>query len=190
MKYVLNTSYIRVISVSRAEGGRQIKAGEPALARLSAGRRRQKCLAGRFDLGNITLGSGKQAIRVIFSRKTMEWTFVIAMIVAVVTFVLFKRMAFIPVDTARKHLAAGALVIDVRSPEEFRAGHLSKAVNIPLGELETAVLREVKEKDQVLLLHCLSGGRSEVARQRLKRLGYSHVYNLGPFGRAKQIAGE
>ncbi|MHC1769827.1 MAG: rhodanese-like domain-containing protein [Verrucomicrobiia bacterium] len=120
----------------------------------------------------------------------MEWTFAIAIIVAVVAFVLFKRMSFISPDAARGHLAQGALVIDVRSPEEFRAGHLSKAVNIPLGELASDLPRQVKDKNQVLLLHCLSGGRSEVARHQLKRLGYPNAYNLGSFARAKSIVGE
>jgi phage shock protein E len=120
----------------------------------------------------------------------MDWTIAIAVFVALAAFLVFKRMSFISPNAARKHLAQGALVVDVRSPGEFQDGHLSKAVNIPLGELATAVPRHVPDKSQVLLLHCHGGGRSELARQRLKRLGYPNAYNLGSFARAREIVGE
>lgn len=98
-----------------------------------------------------------------------------------------KRMSFVSAEVARKHLAGGALVIDVRSPEEFRSGHVANAVNIPLGELRESLPRRVKDKSQVLLLHCLSGTRSGIAKQELRGLGYTNVFNLGSYGRAKQI---
>jgi phage shock protein E len=110
--------------------------------------------------------------------------------VAVVGFVAFfalKRMSFVSEETARQHLAQGALVIDVRSPEEFRSGHVPNAVNIPLGELRESLPLRVKDKNQVLLLHCLSGGRSGIARQQVKGLGYPHVFNLGSLARARKI---
>jgi len=100
---------------------------------------------------------------------------------------LLKRMSFVSAEVARQYLRQGALVIDVRSPEEFRSGHVTNAVNIPLGELGESLPRRVKDKNQVLLLHCLSGGRSGIAKHQLKGLGYPNVFNLGSFGRAKQI---
>lgn len=120
----------------------------------------------------------------------MDWTIALAIFAALAAFLVFKRMSFISPAAARKHLAEGALVIDVRSPEEFRDGHLSKAVNIPLGELAAEVPRHARDRNQVLLLHCHGGGRSELARTRLKRLGYPNSYNLGSLARAKQIVGE
>jgi phage shock protein E len=99
-----------------------------------------------------------------------------------------KRLAFISAEAARKHLARGAWVIDVRSPEEFRGGHLPMAVNIPLGELRESLPRLVKDKGRVLLLHCLSGGRSGIAKQQLKSWGYTNVFNLGSLARARKIA--
>lgn len=83
----------------------------------------------------------------------------------------------------------GALVIDVRSPEEFRSGHVPNVVNIPLGELRESLPRRVKDKRQVLLLHCLSGGRSGIVQQPAKRMGYRNVFNLGSCERAERIAG-
>ncbi len=72
---------------------------------------------------------------------------------------VFKRMTLISQDAARMFLRQGALVVDVREIGEYRGGHLSQAVNIPLGELRNTFHRHVKDKQQVLLLHCFSGAR-------------------------------
>jgi phage shock protein E len=110
---------------------------------------------------------------------------IFAAVVAVV-FVI-KRAAQISASTARVHLKNGALVIDVRSAGEFNSGHLPVAINLPLDELETALPRRVKDRNQVLLLHCLSGTRSGLAKIKLKRMGYPNVFNLGSYGRAERI---
>ena len=117
----------------------------------------------------------------------MNWPVTIGIVVVIVGFVVFKRLSFVSVEVARKHLAAGALVIDVRSPEEFRSGQVPGAINIPLGDLRDSLPRRVKDKNQVLLVHCLSGGRSGMAKQQLKGMGYPNVFNLGSLGRAQQI---
>jgi phage shock protein E len=98
-----------------------------------------------------------------------------------------KRAGQISAPTAREHLQNGALVIDVRSAGEFNSGHLPVAINLPLDELETALPRRVKDRNQVLLLHCLSGTRSGLAKIKLKRMGYPNVFNLGSYGRAERI---
>ena len=90
-------------------------------------------------------------------------------------------------DTARQPLQQGALVVDVRSAEEYRSRHLPGAVNIPLGELQGNLPRRVTDKTQVLLLHCLSGTRSGIAKRQLKGMGYLNAFNLGSYGRAQQI---
>ena len=107
--------------------------------------------------------------------------------VGFVAFFALKRMSFVSAETAGQHLVQGALVIDVRSLEEFRSGHVPNALNIPLGELRESVPLRVKDKNQVLLLHCLSGGRSGIAQQQLKGMGYPNVFNLGSLARAQQI---
>lgn len=81
----------------------------------------------------------------------------------------------------------GALVIDVRTPDEFNAGHLERAINIPLGEIESAVPNRIKDTRQVLLLHCLSGGRSAAAERKLRCLGYNNAFNLGSYRRAATL---
>jgi phage shock protein E len=97
-------------------------------------------------------------------------------------------------------LASGARLVDVRAPEEFDDGHPQRAENIPFthfvgGRLtETlgfvqAISASVATSCTVLLL-CRSGVRAEVAAQRLKDAGYTHVRAVvggyegtrGPFG--------
>jgi phage shock protein E len=120
----------------------------------------------------------------------MNWSIAIIAGIVFVAFFVWKRLSFVSAEVARKQLAEGAVVIDVRSPEEFRSGHVPNAVNIPLGELRESLPRRVKDKSQVLLLHCLSGGRSGIAKQQIKGMRYQNVFNLGSYGRARQIVGE
>ena len=120
----------------------------------------------------------------------MDWIIPIIAVAVIATFFLLKRMSFVPEETARKHLANGALVIDVRSPEEFREGKVPGAINLPLGEVREKISQHVKNKSQPLLVHCLSGGRSGIAKQQLKSLGYANVFNLGSLTRAQHIFAE
>jgi phage shock protein E len=116
----------------------------------------------------------------------MDWAIVVAGgVLLVVAFVAFAGS--VPAGKAREFLRQGAKVIDVRSAEEFRAGHLPIAINIPLGELTESIGRHLPNKDDVVLLHCLSGGRSGIGTRLLKRLGYRKAYNLGSYRRAEQI---
>jgi phage shock protein E len=113
------------------------------------------------------------------------WILVAAVLIGIFA---LKRVSFLSADKARKLLQEGALVVDVRNPDEFNAGHVPGAINVPLGNLGAEAPRRFPNKNGVLLLHCLSGGRSGIAKAQLKRMGYPNVFNLGSFGRAQQIA--
>lgn len=117
----------------------------------------------------------------------MNWSFVLVLGAVVAVIIGLKRLGLISPEAARKHLHAGALVVDVRSPAEFKAGHLPGTVNLPLDELQRSAPRTIADKNQVLLLHCLSGTRSGIAKRMLKSLGYQNVFNLGSYGRAQRI---
>lgn len=117
----------------------------------------------------------------------MNWNLIIVVIIGVAAVWWLKRAAFVAKAVAGKLLAEGALVIDVRSPEEFRRGHISGAINIPLGALRHEIVRLVPDRQQGLLVHCLSGGRSALAQRQLKNLGYANVFNLGSLTRARSI---
>jgi phage shock protein E len=116
-----------------------------------------------------------------------NWTILLIVAAAVVVVLMIKKTGQIPARDALEHLKSGALVIDVRSPGEFNSGHLAQAINLPLDEIETALPGRVPDKNQVLLLHCATGIRSGVARQKLKKMGYANAFNLGSYGRAESI---
>jgi rhodanese-related sulfurtransferase len=87
---------------------------------------------------------------------------------------------------AQQLLQEGATVIDVRTPQEFAQQHLPGALNMPLESLGDN-LQELPQG--VLLLHCKSGMRSNMATGLLRKRGYDSVYNLGGIDRARSIVG-
>jgi rhodanese-related sulfurtransferase len=71
----------------------------------------------------------------------------------------------------------GAMVIDVRTKEEFGNGHIKGSENIPLSELSRNYTK--LDKSKVYIFCCASGMRSASACRLLKSKGYTHVYNAG-----------
>ncbi len=71
----------------------------------------------------------------------------------------------------------GATILDVRTPEEFRSGHLKGAVNIPLLQLRSN-MNKIK-KDRPVITCCASGMRSSSAKNILQANGFSSVHNGG-----------
>src|ERR1039457_7133172 len=117
----------------------------------------------------------------------MNWIVLAIPVVVGLGFSMMRRAGGISPEKARDYLRSGALVIDVRSPGEFNAGHLPNAVNLPVDEMDTTLPDRLKDKDRVLLLYCQSGMRSGMARSRLAGLGYAHAFNLGSYARAARI---
>ena len=76
-------------------------------------------------------------------------------------------------------MANGAIVLDVRSPAEFKDGHIKGALNFPLQNL-TSQMNKLK-KEQVIVTCCRSGSRSGMAKRMLKSNGFLHVHNGGPW---------
>jgi len=74
--------------------------------------------------------------------------------------------------------AAGAVLLDVRTPQEYREGHIPGSQNVPLQQLDK--VEEVTEnKDTVLYVYCRSGARSRQAVSLLNHMGYTNVHNIG-----------
>ena len=71
------------------------------------------------------------------------------------------------------------VLVDIRTPEEFAAGHLRDAKNIPLADLPSKLAAAVKNKGLPLILVCQSGVRSGRAVAAAKTLGYDQVHSLG-----------
>jgi phage shock protein E len=80
----------------------------------------------------------------------------------------------------KRKLESGAIIVDVRTPEEFRDGAYPGAKNIPLSDLGRR-LGEIP-KDKPVILYCASGVRSSSAAQAMKQAGYADVTNAGGLG--------
>jgi phage shock protein E len=117
----------------------------------------------------------------------MDLTTLAVIVAAVVAFFLFKQLGQISSKQARDLVTAGGKVIDVRTPGEFASDHIKQAANLPLDELESRISQIAPDKSQPLLLHCLSGGRSGMAKRKLRAMGYTNVHNLGSLGRARAV---
>ena len=77
-----------------------------------------------------------------------------------------------------------AVLLDVRSAEEFRSGHLPGAVNIPHTVIAEKISGTAPDKSTPLYLYCRSGRRVGVAMEALKSAGYTDMHNLGGISEA------
>lgn len=84
----------------------------------------------------------------------------------------------ITIEELKNKVLQGAILLDVRSNQEYREGHLQGAINIPDFEIANRVQREIPKKNQLIVLYCQYGGRSKDVSMMMKRMGYTNVYNL------------
>ena len=77
------------------------------------------------------------------------------------------------------------LILDVRSPGEFRSGHIPNAKNIPVQELSSQIDDLDAYKNDDIIVYCASGVRSSTAVIILNDSGFNKVYNLGGIGNYK-----
>ena len=71
-----------------------------------------------------------------------------------------------------------AVLLDVRTPDEYRQGHIPGSKNVPLQSI-SKVAGMIDNKSTTIFVHCLSGARSRQAAAILKQMGYTHVKNIG-----------
>jgi rhodanese-related sulfurtransferase len=102
--------------------------------------------------------------------------------VIVVGYFLVMRGGDVTGAEARRLVEAGARLVDVRTPEEFAAGHIPGAVNIPVGELDRR-MGELEPKNGAVVVYCRSGNRSGRATRVLESAGYARVHDLGAMSR-------
>ena len=79
-------------------------------------------------------------------------------------------------------------VIDVRTEQEYKAGHLINSINIPHEEIKDKITEHVHDKNQKIIVYCRSGRRSGIAKKTLDEMGYTNVINTGAYrawGRAR-----
>jgi rhodanese-related sulfurtransferase len=73
----------------------------------------------------------------------------------------------------------GAILIDVRSAQEYAEGHLDKSINLTVDTIGVNIETLVKDKNTKIIVYCRSGNRSATAANTLINLGYKNVYDLG-----------
>ena len=71
-----------------------------------------------------------------------------------------------------------AVLLDVRTPDEYRQGHIPGSKNVPLQSI-SKVAGMIDNKSTTIFVHCLSGARSRQAAAILKQMGYTNVKNIG-----------
>ena len=91
-------------------------------------------------------------------------------------FGFFKR-ADINAGVEQYRSTSGAVLLDVRTAEEYAGGHIPGSGNVPLGKLEG--VDQIAKKDTPLFVYCYSGARSASAAAELEGNGYESVRNIG-----------
>ena len=84
----------------------------------------------------------------------------------------------ISMEELKKKQDEGAIIIDVRSSQEFNEWHIEGAINIPEYEINCDIEKILDDKDKEIVLYCASGIRSKKAYQKLAKLDYKNIYNL------------
>jgi phage shock protein E len=75
--------------------------------------------------------------------------------------------------------AGNVTILDVRSQEEFDAGHIAGAIRLAYGEFPDKLASVLPDKDATILVYCRSGHRSKIASDMLIEAGYTHVMDFG-----------
>ena len=73
----------------------------------------------------------------------------------------------------------GYIILDVRRAYEYADGHIPGAINVPNESIGESEIRDLPDKNQLILVYCRSGRRSKEAAEKLVKLGYTNVVEFG-----------
>lgn len=73
----------------------------------------------------------------------------------------------------------GYIILDVRTAQEYSEKHIPGAINIPNETIGTEDIPELPDKEQLILVYCRSGNRSKQASEKLVKLGYTNIIEIG-----------
>ena len=71
------------------------------------------------------------------------------------------------------------VILDVRTPEEFKERHIPDAINVPNESIGSGEIPQLPDKNQLIMVYCRSGNRSKQASEKLVKLGYTNVVEFG-----------
>lgn len=90
----------------------------------------------------------------------------------------FDQKLDITKDELQQYEKNGAIIVDVRSPQEYKEGHINGAICIPEYDIKKEAENILKNKNENIIVYCSTGQRSKKAQERLKKMGYNNVYNI------------
>lgn len=111
--------------------------------------------------------------------------FILVTLTLVAMFGIFKNMMSGTSEDLKKELHPNALLVDVRTPEEFASGHVVGSINIPLNDI-VSELHQFQNQDQIIVF-CRSGNRSSQAKSILESNGIKNVVNGGTWQQVNKI---
>lgn len=111
------------------------------------------------------------------TNDLITWIFIALTLFIALRYLMAAR-ARITSQDAHEKVAAGALLLDVRSEAEFQSGSIAGAENIPVSSLGQRM--QELDKTRPIIVFCASGMRSSSAAGYLKRSGFKEVHDLGP----------
>ena len=76
-------------------------------------------------------------------------------------------------------VSEGAVVVDVRTPDEYNEDHIENAINIDSSQIKYAIKGKVTDFETKVIVYCRSGSRSAESAKILTELGYKNVYDMG-----------
>ncbi len=96
-------------------------------------------------------------------------------------FGFLKGNSSISPKEAKERLASGdrVFLIDVRTTEEYKEGHIPKSILVPLDSLRGKIEKVVSDKNSEIIVYCRSGARAGTAQNEMIKMGYTNVKNLG-----------
>ncbi len=124
----------------------------------------------------------------IKTRTQRQFLWLTTLLFAVLLSLSARAEQMVP-EVALTKVAQGAMLVDVRTPEEYAEGHLPEAVNIPFEQIAEAFAKQGIAKDTPVVVYCRSGRRSGIAKESLEKAGYQEVYNGGGYDSLKASAG-
>lgn len=84
----------------------------------------------------------------------------------------------IGIEELKEKVNQGVILLDVRSRQEYQEGHIIGAINIPEYEIDRRVEQEIQNKNLPIVIYCQYGSRSRNVYEKMKRKGYTNIYNL------------
>ncbi len=94
-----------------------------------------------------------------------------------------------PNDAVAELGCGAAIVVDVRSDEDWNAGHARGARHLNRGEIEVEIEEQVPDRDQRIICYCGGGSRSTLVAESLQKMGYRNVRSIAGGFRAWKAAG-